>query len=200
VNDNGSTDLLASTGFWAVVGALLGALLGYVGLLLHEWQRRRGDRKALGSLLYGELVTMTPGDAPAEGEPAIARLLVFITLPQLLTSGVLNPKDDAALLMLLLSLQAAVADFNERARTYNNAIATDRHPQDIARMRRELDGPFRDYKDAHQQLMHQIEEVGELGGPLLLGEVQWPSPPQRSREWLERQGRVWKVRWVEWRK
>ena len=72
---------------------------------------------------------MAPGDSPTLGKPADRAPVVVTTLQQLLTPGVLSPKDDTALLMLLIRLQAAVANFNDKARTYNGAVASDRHRQ-----------------------------------------------------------------------
>ena len=190
-------ELFMSNGFWAVVGALLGSLLGYGFSRLQERQKTHDARDALGGLLYGELLT-TPPETLFGEEPPTARKLVFSALPQLLAPGVLDSRKDTALLMLLIQFNEAVENFNDKARTYNTAWASDQHPQTQRRIYLDLEPTFQDYKKAHEQLMHQIERVGELGGPLPIGELRKLSTKQRLIDWRDRRVRLWKARRRLW--
>jgi hypothetical protein len=118
--------------------------------------------------------------------------LIYRVLPQLLTPGVLDPDDDNALLMLVIRLQDAVENFNDQARTYNMAWASDRHPQVVARLRQDLEWSYRDYSEAHEQLLYQIEEVRELGGPLNFELNLERRPWEELREWWRTEVRVWR--------
>jgi hypothetical protein len=184
------SNLIANNGFWVVVGTFL----GYGVWRIQERQKAQAARRALGSLLHGELVTMTPGARPTGDDPPTARKLVFSALPQLLAPGVIHAQTEWPLLMLLIRFNVAVENFNDKARTYNTAWASDQHGNIQRLCHQDLELTFWDYREAHGQLLHQIEEVGELGGPLPLGELRQPSRRQRLIEWWHRQGRIRKAR------
>ena len=50
-------------------------------------------------------------------------------------------------------------------------------------MHQDLESTFWDYKDAHKQLTRQIEDVGELGGPLQFERMPELAPWEELREW-----------------
>jgi hypothetical protein len=109
-----------------VIGALLSGMVGIGTTKLQDWLRLRATRRALGGVLDGELLIMCPehprGD-PLRDDPRTARRITLKSLPQLLAPGVLDVRKDEDLFMELLRMQRFVEDFNERARTYDDAWA-----------------------------------------------------------------------------
>jgi hypothetical protein len=163
-------NIVTSDAFLLVVGALLAGLIGYGFSRLQEHQKAEGVRTGLGPVLHGELVTMAPGERLVDEDPPTARYLVYSTLPQLLAPGVIDPRTNTPLLMLLIRFNYAVENFNAKAQAYNAAWASDRHPQVIALLYRDLETAFLDYERAHTELLNQVEQVGQLGGPLPLSD------------------------------
>ena len=135
---------------------------------------------------------MTPGDRPILSEdPPTARRLVFSALPQLLAPGVVDPKKDWDLLMLLIRLSDAVENFNDKARTYNTAWASAQHPDVQALCHHDLEMTFWDYRDAHEDM---LAVIGRLGDPLPLAEVRKLSFRQRLVEWYKWEARRQQLR------
>lgn len=181
--------LIDSTGLWTLIGVV-------IGVVLTQFQERRKAkmvRRGLGGLLYGELLVMDLGERFIGDDPPTARQLSLNALPQLLAPGIIDPEKEDDLLMQLITLAAAVNRFNDKARTYNAAWASDQHPDMQRRCFQDLEMAALDYGKAHALTMRQIE-IGRLGKPLPLNEEPRLSPRQRFRSWWERQIRLVKHR------
>lgn len=181
--------LWESTAVWTLIGIAIGYLLTH----FQDRRKARGTRESLGSLLYGDLTLMDPEAGIVGLEIPTARTLSLKALPQLLQPGIIDPQKDHALLMQLLTLADAVENVNEKVRTYNEAWASDRHPQVQALCREDLSMAFMDYRRAHALTKRQIE-FGNLGRPLPFDQFPQLTPKQRFQEWRERQERIWRRR------
>src|SRR5262245_9625939 len=87
-----------------VAGAFLAAVFGLAAFFIQNRLTANATRQALGRMLYGELLTMAPGNAPLYGEPPTADLMALNSIPPLLSSGVLDRVKDDDLYMHLIWL------------------------------------------------------------------------------------------------
>ena len=178
-------DVLSSTAFSLVIGALLSGLIGIAAWWWQQRQTTKRTRRALGGLLYGELAQLDPESLTTLGDPPTARRLQLNALPLLLAPGVMNPWNETDLFLHLIFLSSVVDDFNDKARLYNDAWLQDEPPIKLQRCFNDLQMSAWDFSKAYDELMQMgfrlgpplkleltEEDVERLTNPTLLQRVQ----------------------------
>jgi hypothetical protein len=155
------SNLITSAGFGIFLGAFLATLGGMFQAWWQEQRRRAGARRAFNTLVREEMLYMAPRADPLQHDPRTARRITLTAIPQLLSSGILDPEADTDLiseLVLMLSLQT---NFNEKARNYDAAWAAGEPPKKLQLLYNDLQMSYWDYRDSHGRVVAMLWRLGD---------------------------------------